>query len=136
MPNDPHKQAYERESIVTKYLVCLIMIVTCYLLIEAMVLWKNQGLYDNFWTTLSKNRSSISIISARYSQTDIFLIFDLNHRCRSIFFFMVKVSSFMSAIQPSRDLRQGEKASRSTCLSCSCVFISQFQSLQPEKSKL
>ena len=25
----------------------------CHLLIEAKILWKNQGLYDNFWTILS-----------------------------------------------------------------------------------
>ena len=30
------------------YLVCLIMIFICHLSIEAKILWKNQGLYDNF----------------------------------------------------------------------------------------
>ena len=45
----------------TLYLVCLKMIVTCYLLMKAKVLWKNQGLYGNFWTILSQDRPSLSV---------------------------------------------------------------------------
>ena len=35
---------------------------------------------------------------------------------------------------PMQRLRVGEKVFQSTYLSCSCVFITQFQILQPEKA--